>query len=184
MGYKNTHKATPPGLGGWTYQGDVALGDPPVGSFYVDQTSMSAGTPTVEINVTDASGISHLDWLQDLVNTNQLVLRRREHPTASLIIELSSNTPGAGFQTLVGAITSGSGTFLVGATYDIWTVTTVEEKVVGPASAVTTAIPTFPDTTGKGIQNNTTLQYDTGEVQLASSTSAIEIEERSTAPTF
>lgn len=182
MGYNNKTKATPPGLGGWTYQGDVALGDPPAGSFYVDQTSMASGTPTIEINVTDSKGISHLDWLQDLVDTNHLILRNRVRPSDSLIIELSSNTPGAGFQTLVGTITSGSGTFLVGATYDIWAVTTVEEKVVGPASSLATSVPTFSDTTGKVIQHNTGLQYDTGEVQLASATSAIEIEERATAP--
>ena len=182
MGYSNIQKATPPGLGGWTYQGDVALGDPPVGSFYVDQTSMSSGTPTVEINVTDSKGIDHVDWLQDLVNTNHLILRNRVRPSDSLIIELSSNTPGAGFQTLVGTITSGSGTFLVGATYDIWAITTAEDLVVGPASSVITSIPTFPDTTGTLIQNNTTLQYDTGEVQLAAATTAIEIQERTTAP--
>jgi len=184
MGYKNIQKATPPGLGGWTYQGDVALGDPPVGSFYVDQTSMSSGTPTFEINVTDAKGISHLDWLQDLVDTNHLVLRNRAHPSDSLILEISSNAAGAGFQTIVGTITSGNGTFGAGGVYDIWVATTADDLVAGPASSVITAIPTFTDTTGKVIGNNTTLQYDTGEVQLASTTSAIEIQERTTAPTF
>ena len=182
MGYKNIQKATPPGLGGWTYQGDVALGDPPAGGFYVDQTSMSSGTPTFEINVTDAKGISHLDWLQDLVAENHIVLRNRIRPSDSLILEISSNAAGAGFQTIVGTITSGNGTFLVGATYDIWTVTTADDFVVGPASSVITAIPTFTDTTGKVIGNNTTLQYDTGEVQLASTTSAIEIQEHTSFP--
>jgi hypothetical protein len=144
---------------------------------------MSSGTPTVEINVTDAKGIDHIDWLQDLVNTNHLVLRNRAQPSDSLIIELSSNTPGAGFQTLVGAITSGSGTFLVGATYDIWAVTTSEDLVVGPASSTPTIVPAFSDTTGTLIQQ-TNVQYDTGEVILSSLSAAVEIQERAAAPTF
>ena len=111
MGYTKTQQKVFPGLGGWTYQGDVALGDPPTGGFYVDQTSMSSGAPTFELNVTDDNGIDHTDWLQDLVNTNHLILRDRAMPTDSLVLELSSNTPGAGFRTLVGDIRSGRGTF-------------------------------------------------------------------------
>jgi hypothetical protein len=182
MGYKITPPITVPGLGGWTYQGDVSLGDPPAGGFYVDQTSMSSGAPTIELNVTDDNGIDHSDWLQDLVNTNHLVLRNRAFPADALVFELSSNTPGAGFRTLVGDIRSGSGTFRIGSTYDLWSITTSENFVVGPASSVATSVPTFSDTTGKLVQNNTTLQYDTGEVQLAAAATAVEIQERNTPP--
>ena len=184
MGYSKAPKVTPPGLGGWSYQGDVALGDPPAGAFYVDQTSMSSVSPTFELNVTDDKGISHLDWLQDLVNTNHLVLRNRVRPADALILELSSNTPGAGFQTLVGTITSGNGTFVVGATYDIWEVTTADDFVVGPASSTPNAVPTFPDTAGKVLQDNPTLLYTSGELQLTAATAAAEIQERAAAPTF
>jgi hypothetical protein len=184
MSYSKTHKTVFPGLGGWTYQGDVALGDPPVGGFYVDQTSMSSGAPTVELNVTDDNGIDHSDWLQDLVNTNHLILRDRACPEDSLVFELSTNTPGAGFRTLVGDIRSGSGTFRVGATYDLWSITTSEDFVTGPASSTLDAVPTFSDGTGKVIQDNPTLKYNTGELLLESATAALEIQERNLAPTF
>ena len=159
------------------------MGDPPPAGFYVDQTSMSSGAPTFEINVTDASGISHLDWLQDLVNTNHLVLRERNRPANSLVLEISSNTPGAGFQTIVGDIRSGNGTFEVGITYDIWEVTTSEDFITGPASSSNTRIPTFSDTTGKVLQDNSDLRYGFAtELELGSATSAIEIQERAAAP--
>ena len=181
MGYNNTPKSISPGLGGWTYQGTVASGDPSPGNFRVDQTSMSSGTPTFELNVTDASGISHLDWLQDLVNTNHLILRKRSRPTDSLILEISSNSSGAGFQTIVGDIRSGSGTFEVGVTYDIWEVTTSEDFITGPDPSDQDAVPTFSDTTGKVIQNSDLL-YASSELQLASATAALEIQERAAAP--
>ena len=184
MSYSKTHKTVFPGLGGWTYQGDVALGDPPAGGFYVDQTSMSSGAPTIELNVTDDNGIDHSDWLQDLVNTNHLILRDRACPEDSLLLEISSNGSGAGFRTLVGDIRSGSGTFRVGATYDLWSITTSEDFVTGPASSTLNAVPTFSDTTGKVVQNNPTLKYDTGELQLEAATAALEIQERNLAPTF
>ena len=184
MGFTKAPTVTPPGLGGWSYQGDVALGDPPAGAFYVDQTSMSSGTPTFELNVTDDKGISHLDWLQDLIADNHLVLRNRVRPADALILEISSNSPGAGFQTLVGTITSGNGTFVVGATYDIWDITTSEEFVVGPASSTLNSVPTFSDTTGKVLQDNPTLLYTSGELQLTAATAALEIQERAAAPTF
>ena len=184
MGYKITPPITVPGLGGWTYQGDVSLGDPPAGSFYADQTSMSSGSPTIELNVTDDNGIDHTDWLQDLVNTNHLVLRNRKFPADSLVFELSTNTPGAGFRTLVGVIQSGNGTFRAGSTYDLWSITTSENFVVGPASAANTSVPTFSDTTGKVVQNHTDFFFASGEVHLDSSTAAVEIQERNLAPTF
>jgi hypothetical protein len=145
---------------------------------------MSSGTPTFELNVTDDKGISHLDWLQDLIDTNHIVLRNRVRPSDALVLEISSNTPGAGFQTLVGTITSGNGTFVVGATYDIWDITTSEELVVGPAASTINAVPTFSTTTGKVLQDNPTLLYVAGEVQLASATAALEMQERSSSPTF
>jgi len=184
MSYSKTHKTVFPGLGGWTYQGDVALGDPPAGGFYVDQTSMSSGAPTIELNVTDDNGIDHSDWLQDLVNTNHLILRDRACPEDSLVLELSANTPGAGFLTLVGDIRSGSGTFRVGATYDLWSITTSEDFVTGPASSTLNAVPTFSGGTGKVLQDNPDLLYASGELQLTSATSALEAKERNLAPTF
>ena len=159
----------------------MALGNPPAGTFFVDQTSMSSGAPTIELNVTDSKGIDHSDWLQDLQNTNHLILRERNDYTNALLLEISSNGSGAGFRTLVGNIRSGVGTFEFGVIYDLWAITTSEDFVDGPASSTLDAVPTFADTTGKVVQD-TDLLYASGELQLTAATAVVEIQERNTPP--
>lgn len=186
MGYKTTDKLTTPGLGGWTYGGDVSLGDPPAGYFYVDQTSMSSGAPTIELSATDANGIDHSDWLQDLVNTNHLILRNRVFPSEALLLEISSNASGTGFRTIVGDIRSGNGTFAVGVVYDLWSITTSEDFVAGPASSVANDIALFDGTTGKLIKKIATSGFSLAsesELRMDMTDPGFRMAERTTGPT-